>query len=404
MLKKRRVRERARGERGSLAVTVMIIMIVVALGSVLLTDAVSNDKSVLDTQSSSSALASAEAGVSDALFRIDQKPSSSFCVGPNSACVAASIPGAPGVEYQATAVSSTKWLVRSKGVMSNGVSSAVQVSVTRSVKYPFALFGNTGLVFNGQSSNGFGTYDPTQSPSGSNPDTSGAVSIGSNGTISCNGGLVGNVSAVYYSGGGGISGSCGTPVENSNKFPVSVPAPPPGSWTCPNGGMLGSAATASSSMPDPGVLPGGTYVCNVPVSISGNLSVEGPVSFYIELPPSANTSTTVALGVAPSSTVNYSSGSLPDATELQIFSNSIGLVGGSHGLGYTMGAILDAPNASLTADGCKSVYYGSLLVNTLTCNGGPHLTVYYDSALDHIYTKWSTSGYQQIPSALVTLS
>ena len=55
-------------------------------------------------QDFSAALANADAGVSDALFRIDQlgtAPAATFCVGTNAACTVASVPGAPGVQYTA---------------------------------------------------------------------------------------------------------------------------------------------------------------------------------------------------------------------------------------------------------------------------------------------------------------
>ena len=46
-------------------------------------------------------LAQADAGLSDALFRVDQlgvTPAASFCVGNNPACTVSSVPGAPGVQ------------------------------------------------------------------------------------------------------------------------------------------------------------------------------------------------------------------------------------------------------------------------------------------------------------------
>lgn len=58
-----------------------------------------------------------------------------------------------------------------------------------------------------------------------------------------------------------------------------------------------------------------------------------------------------------------------------------------------------APNASLTEDGCKSRYYGSLVINTLTCAGGPQLDVSYDSSLAKVYRPWTAGAYTQINPA-----
>jgi hypothetical protein len=145
------------------------------------------------------------------------------------------------------------------------------------------------------------------------------------------------------------------------------------------------------------------------VTIDGNLSVNaatGPISLYIILDPTIYSSSTAALTITVGSTVNakasYNPGdTLPDASQLRIYSNSTGTFGNVNGQAYYMGAIVYAPQASLTGDGCKSVYYGSLVINTLTCNGGPHLTVHYDTDLANIYGPWSITGYTQIPPGSV---
>ncbi len=86
---------------------------------------------------------------------------------------------------------------------------------------------------------------------------------------------------------------------------------------------------------------------------------------------------------------------LPSAENLQILINSDGQVGFDNGHGYDFGGVLYAPQAYLTQDGCKSQYYGSITINTLTCNGGPHLFVSYDSSLGAYYGNWVVSSYAQ---------
>jgi hypothetical protein len=103
-----------------------------------------------------------------------------------------------------------------------------------------------------------------------------------------------------------------------------------------------------------------TYVCNdQTVTINGNLAVNGPVNFYINLDSATNTSFanngTPTLFISGGSNVNMpSDGTLPDATLLKVYTNSIGTVGNYHGNGgYNLGAVVVAPGAS-PATGAKA--------------------------------------------------
>ena len=63
-----------------------------------------------------------------------------------------------------------------------------------------------------------------------------------------------------------------------------------------------------------------------------------------------------------------------------------------------------APNADATSNACKADWRGSLVINTFTCNGGPHLQVHYDNRIQSIVSSaWSVSNYTEIPSAQVSL-
>lgn len=411
-------------ERGSLIVATMIILVVFTLGTAMAYRVIGAESIVLSTQNSASAVSLADAGVADALFRLDQGPAgtgsgSYFCVkAGDSNCAASAVPGAPGVSYVATQVSASQWTVKAMAVSHNGTA-AVQETVTRTPSYPFALFGNTSLTFNGDASAAFSTYSsssPISSASGNpNPNSGGDVAIGSNGTITCNGGLGSNVEVAYY-GTGGVGSiqdsSCGSYQKFTTKYYLAPPTAPSGSSECPNLGQLGSGIPGA-----PTTLAAGTYLCTIPVTISGTLDVGGPVSLYIILDPSVYNSTTSALTIIRGSYVNdqadycANGGSgacspkpdLPNSQDLQIFSNSTGTFGNDNGQGYYFGGIIYAPDASLTGDGCKSQYYGSLVINTLTCNGGPHLAVSYDSSLSSLYGPWTPGGYTQIDPSSVTI-
>lgn len=432
MLKRliRSIQSRRDDDRGSLIVVISLILVLLLLSTAIVAEVTGNQLNVVARQNASSAIAQANAGVADALFRIDQGPSAegngtefyvssgSYCTG-DSRCVATSVPGAPDDMYVARLNDNTTWTIESVATV-NKSTVAVEETLSRSLSYPYALFGNSGLNFNGNSTQAFGTYT-SGAASASNPDTSAAdcsgdvttscVSIGSNGTISCNGSLGSNVTSVYYTGGGGVSGNCGTLSPVSTLYKLSVPTAPTSNYlACPNGGKIGANQTVSGTVAGVNApLDAGTYYCNnTQLVIDGNLTVSGSVTIDVILDSTTNTSWvnsgTPTIDITAGSYVNVdpTGATLPDATALTINSNSTGTVGDSNGQGYWYGGILDAPDASLTGDGCKSVYYGAAIINTLTCNGGPHLAFYYDSALTTVYGPWTAAGYQQInPSSVV---
>jgi hypothetical protein len=424
-------------EQGSIVVALLVIFVIVALSSVLASRVIGNQSIVVNRQNTAAGVAGADAGITDALFRIDQGSAAigttippvgnfSFCVG-LPGCIAPSVPGAPGVKYKAFANTSdpskaSQWTVQAVGTI-NGAPGAIQETLIRGSQYPYVLFGNSGLDFNGKSGGGFGYYAPgPQGPALTNcsdtPTNPPCVKIASNGLIDCNGtvhsanaDLPLSVLALYYSGGGGVSGACGTTQSVSTLFNVPVKTPPAGTWTCPNNGQLGS------NIPGAPTEIGATgqttiYVCNdTAVTIDGHLQVDGPVQFYIQLDSSTNqsfvNSKTPTLSITKGSTVNVTPPvpptALPDATWLQIFSNSSGTIGDNSNQPFYYGGTIYAPKASLTGDGCQSVYYGSLVLDSFRCNGGPNLTINYDTDLNYLYGPWSTSGYVQIPPGSVTI-
>ncbi|MHB1488638.1 MAG: DUF7305 domain-containing protein [Acidimicrobiales bacterium] len=379
---------------------VLVIMVIVLLGTTLAARTIANLRSVTHAQNFSGALANADAGVSDALFQIDQFTASNpapsggeFCVGTSPACANKSVPGAPGVQYKAVAISPTQWKIQALGT-THDVNHGVQALLTRSVLYPFALFGNNGMDFSGQASGGFSTYNSSSQQSFPN----GAVTIGSNGPVDCSGGLGTNVTAVYYTGGGGISGGCGTSDPSSSRYNVAPPSAPSSALACPNGGLLGSNQGYATIAP-------GTYLCTGQVTLNGTLSVSPPgvVKIYDIWPNPIQSQNTTSVLITPGSEINYTTGSLPVASDFQILSNSQGNVGDSNGSGFTFGGVVYAPSANLTADGCKSIFYGSLTLNTFTCHGGPHLQIAYDSALSQTYSSWVASNYTEIPSSSISI-
>jgi hypothetical protein len=425
---------RRRDERGNLIIAVTIILIIVMLSSLLLARVVGNQEVISSRQSTYSGVSSADAGLSDALFRLDQPADTStplvttntyMCLNAKNSsdpnCDVQASSAVAGVSYVARTVpantppaDATEWQVQAIGNAATGMKGAVQETLTRSVLYPFALFGKTALTFTGNTQGNFGTYTPGANGSSnfalcsSTATGTPCLAIGSDGTVSCSGPSPLSISGMFYNtGSGGGGDSCGTSDSQNGTYNVPDPTSPNPNLGCPGAtpGQLGSGF----GYPD---IAGGTYLCTSEVTLSGTLTVlpnTGPVKLYIMIPSAQNTSGSTFFYPAADSQINttiaysdmtgggpQSTDTLPASQLFQLFSNSVGVldVNGNHG--FVFGGILYAPDASLTANGCKSYFFGSATINTYTCHGGPNLGIYYDESLGQDFGPWQISGYQQI--------
>lgn len=392
-------------EHGSLIVVLLVILVLATLGAAVLTQVVASDKTAFAAQNHDAAVSAAEAGVSDALFRLDQQTGTSpdFCVlgaGKSTITptdcptpVATSVPGAPDVSYLATYDSHTgRYTIRSEAWV-NGTEGAVQVTATHTVAYPFAVYGQTKLKFDG--TNTFNYYNDASVQSDSNPAASGTggttVDIGTAGQVDCTGG-VGTVGTVLYTSAASQT-NCPDIQTPAGNYAMPSTTAPSGALPCPGSGTGGATIGSTSTTT---YLDAGTYSCTAAVTISGTVYVTGPVKLYID-PPAG---TTNALTISGGAKVNIPEApTLPQASLLQIFSGSSAGFGNYNGAGtFTFGGTIDAPNGNLVGDGCKSTFYGSLVLNTDTCNGA-HLDMNYDTTLTQLYSSWSISGYTEIPAS-----
>jgi Tfp pilus assembly protein PilX len=404
--------KRDRDERGSIIVIMAVIMILMTLSVAVLARTLSGLASTRQGQDFSSALATADAGLSDALFRFDQQgttAATTFCVGPNAACSVSSVSGAPGVQYTARRVDDNTYTVLSKGIV-NGQPHGIQATVKRSFLYPFAVFAKTSITFNGNT----GNYDPTTSTgpietvdSTGTPVSSPAADVASNGQITCQGSNSPAHQQDYFKGGGT---SCNngylTPGTYNPQNPVLTCPAVPNSPTTP--------CLPASHNPCPavnGVLPGilspGAYYCSQTDLTTASLSFpstftvasgsvnNGAVEIYVI--PTDSTSITLSISDA---TVNQNG----DPTKLRVYlaGGKLDPGNGAHSGDFT--GIMYAPSAQETNPSCGANWRGSLVVNTFTCNGGPHLKVRYDTRMLSLAdSSWLVSDYTEIPSARVTL-
>jgi Tfp pilus assembly protein PilX len=414
-----RARKRTpRDERGNMIVVVAVIMVLMFLSAAVAARTISGLHSTRQGQDFSAALANADAGVSDALFRMDQlgtAPAATFCVGNNGACTLASVPGAPGVQYTARRVDNNTYTVMSKGLV-NGRPHAIKATVTRSLMYPFAIFAKTSVTFNGNSgsynsSTGVGPIE-TVDASG-NPVLSPPADVASNGQITCNGSNSPAHQQDYFKGGGSSCDNAYLLPGNYNPqdptltcpAPINVPTTPclPATHSaCPAvNGVLPATLTPDVYYCSQTDLAGGSLNFPATFTVGAGGGNGGVVEIYVI--PTNNASITVSISDAKVNLTDVN-GLNGDPTKLRVYlkGGRIDPGNGSHSGDFT--GILWAPSAAEVNPSCGANWRGSLVLNVFTCNGGPHLQVRYDTRMTSItQSSWTVSNYTEIPSTQISL-
>lgn len=408
-------------ERGSAMIIVITVIAMATLLSVAVVSRTSNGlASSRQNQDYAGALAKADAGVSDALFRVDQfgtGPPSSFCVG--AGCTVAAVPGAPGVEYRVDVIDNNTVKVQSRG-LSNGVAHAVQAEFTRQLELPFAIFANSAASFRGtvdgpsctqaaMPCEGVYYVDDQQPP---NVVKSRNASVGTSGNLSCTGnGSPADEFATYP---GGTNNGCPNHVVLSGEYkpkdPITGPCPPPASsppTPCRDAGAY-TTLTSVQCANQTGAIAPGRYFCasslvfkmsgasgQTPVTVGAGTVNGGKVEYFV-IP-----STGTADVVVDSAYVNVAA----DPTKLRINLAGAGrLDAGSGSHAGTINAILYAPSATSTNNGCKIDIRGALVINDYTCNGAPHLQVQYDTRIAALQqSNWTLRNFKEIPSRAVSI-
>jgi hypothetical protein len=382
---------RTRDDNGSIVIALSVMMIVSALAVVSVQRSTSGLRNTKKSQDYGAALAKADAGVSDALFRIDQLAlanATSFCVGASASCTATAVPGSTSTQYKAVAANANKYQISSKGIV-NGEPHAVTATLERSRAYPFAIFGASGLDFNGNSN---GNIRPVNADG--TPATTFDADAGSNGTISCSGGNPANHHVVYAGG----STDCANRVDDIGPYnplpPISGPCPAP-----TNTPITPCLPTSYLPCPGSGTIPAsvapGVYRCTTSITFPSTFSVGagaangGVVEIFI-LPSSGSLDMTMS-----GSDLNVGG----DPTKLRIYmagAGSVNVGNGSHAGAFT--GILYAPQSNMTSNGCKVEWRGALTFNTARCNGGPHLDIQYDARVNSLVSQnWILKNFREVP-------
>ncbi len=388
----------------ALIMSVIVMLILTTLSVAVLGRTLSVLNFVRTGQDFDAALASADAGIADALYKIDQSAPASW----TSTCPAANATAPCPVgqfTYWATKRSDTEYVVSSVGTAGKSKHGA-QVRVVRTAQFPYALFSNGPLHLDGAASAG-NVKVSFYAVAGS-----GDVRVGSNSTVVCNGTLPSNVLIDWYQ----TQSECPTTRVNKLEKPrdltIREPVAPLGNldpnWeNCPfpkdvpvAAGVPGAALIGSLlGTPSTTTVVGGDYVCRRDVRMLGTVvpATSGPpVKLYILPRTDAGVVTNYKLDMS-AAIVN------PDysATRFQIYkAGDKPIVHNTASDVLTFRGVLFAPATSMTINGGKLSWAGSINVGQLTVNGAPNLQIGYDFDLaTYLGPDWKVSRYREIPSS-----
>ncbi|MCU1450920.1 MAG: hypothetical protein JWP02_3090 [Acidimicrobiales bacterium] len=355
-----------------MVITVLMVLTLLSVG--VLTRTLSSQKQIRTNQDFNAGLASADAGVSDALFQLDQGQTATFT---NSGTA-----GSSSFNYTATQVDANTYTIASKGTVSGAAcvsgtttttskapSCVVHQAVataTRDLRFDYSVFAVTSIDFNG---NCGGTPIP---------------SMGSSGSITTNGnGVCALLYDCYLPG----HGPCPPASEHGRILNQTDPQPDPvvptsGTQACPTGGTFPATVNGQNGTP---------FVCSTSgqtVTFNSNTTVtNGPVIIYVttgSVDPGCNS-------------INRSSGATAYNFQLYVTPPQTWTWNGSCHTAITGG--IYAPHASITVDGGKFDLTGALVADQLRINGVPN-SAFADSTLNSVVvTNWRISAYHEASSA-----
>ena len=362
----RRPIDAAPAERGSVVIAISVVMILATLSMTMLARTLATLASVRRAQDYSAALASADGGLAEALFNIENGNGTSF---DNLAT-----PGRLGggeYTYKATKVDGRTWTIKARGLV-NDVPHVIQATVTAEAAYPYAVFTQQTYDVNGNNASNIYSYN-----SATGAQHTGQALVGSNQAIEVNGGGTAGDEQHYYTPDGACTG-CDNGVQKKGPQPNPDPAAPAAYQACPPGGVFAGSVHGAGGLP---------FLCNVDVTFSGVVTVaNAPVVIYV------GPGFTVDMSDA---TINRGNGTR--AKDFRLLKAGDGIID-VRGLELT--GVIYAPSADIPKiAGGKMVVDGSLTVNRLLVDGGPGFHVAYDDDLMTLVTEdWKVKDWSEIPS------
>lgn len=402
---------RGADETGAALVMAVIVMVVLTtLSAAVLARTLSVLNFMRQGQDFDAALAHGDAGLSDALFKIDQRAPASWQRESTDAA------GKRKFKYWAQKNSDTEYIVSAVGY-AGASKHGLQARITRTAKFPYALFSQGPLHLDGATGAG-----PLKVALGVFAG-SGEVRVGSNSTVNCNGVIPAGVVVDWYY----VQSAC--PVEQTNKLaipramtidePVQPSGAPNVNWeNCPNNGVFGATTTTTTvthaltglvttlsvptSASNPITIKGneGPFVCRRNVTLLGYVTpdpAQQPVQIYIL--PRTDTATNVKTHYdldMSTATVNP----LQPARMFQIYKAGNGPIAHNPSGDLTFRGVLFAPDTRMTINGGNLTWAGSVTTGQLTVNGAPNLKILYDLDLEtYLGPDWRVSRYREISSS-----
>lgn len=377
-----RIAGRRNDEGATLVIAVIVMMILTTLSIAILARTLSALGGIRSGQDFDAALAAADAGLSDALFKIDQAAPATWTTSGTA--------GGGQFTYTAEKVSETEYVVRSRGTVGRS-NHAVAARITRTARFPYALFSQQNLTLDGRvgGRSNFYTFDVV------NGTSTEPVTVGSNGTTVCQGGafplglrtraLTGNKDCPNFA-----------PLSNPEPM-TDVVAPTGASQACPTDGIFTGVVDGGGGIP---------YVCRRDVSFVGTVTVTNP-PLVIYVLPDVDASGNLVIGadgkpIYHSLNMDAVINSGGYAKNVQIYKDGdapIHLNPGNTSDTLTFSGILYAPQSTININGGKW-WTGAVMANEVRVNGAPNLKIGYDLDLRNFYGQdWKVSRYSEIPSS-----
>lgn len=363
----------------ALIMSVIVMTILVTLSVAVLGRTLSVLNFVRSGQDFDAALAAADAGVADALFKIDQAAPANW--------TATGATGSGSFEYWATKLSESQYVVASVGRVGKS-KHGVQVRVDRSAQFPYALFSRGPLHLDGSTSAGnvkIGFYALAGA---------GDIRVGSNSTVVCNGTLPPDLYVDWFQTQSECAAATQAKLDKPRDLTIRTPPPPPGNtdpnWeNCPTDGIFTGVINGAD----------GPFVCRRSVTFSGAVDAASsgpPVQVYVAPRYNADgTTTTYPLDMS-SAVVNTTQ----SAARFQVYKVGAQPISHNATTELTFRGVLFAPDTAMTINGGHLSWAGSITVGQLKVNGAPNMQIGYDFDLaTYLGPDWKVSRYREIPSA-----
>lgn len=386
-------------ETGTSIVMAVIIMLVLStLSAAVLARTLSVLNLVRHGQDFDAALAVADAGLADALFKIDQKAPASWD--------ATGTIGTGTFAYYATKRSESDYIVSSVGEVGRS-KHAIQARITRTAQFPYVLFSRESLNIDGTLS-AAGLNVNFYSYNAGLTDEGAPVRIGSNANVVCNGTPDPNVYIDWYQGQSECPSPKLTKLEKPRDLRFKEPPPPAGvtdiNWeNCPVNGVFGVAGT---TITDPVVIDGnkGPFVCRRNTTLLGTLVPEptsAPVQIYVA--PTYDPATGKVTATYELDMMTAVINPLQPATMFQVYKSGDKPLrnNGNTSSSLTHRMVLWAPDTPLVIAG-GLWWAGSFTVGQMQVNGAPNIILGYDNDLaTYLGPDWTVNRYREIPSSAV---